>query len=144
MPRQGIDVVVDRCIRRLHWASKEVQPAATAAMLRILGNGFSLPARFGHSQRCPLCGYEHAGSIQHIVIDCSWWQKLQSQRNWGHISQSMVTELVGNFWTSTDKEQASVFRLALILGRLLYEACSCVHSGRHFKVADLVHGAMMH
>eukprot|EP00971_Amphidinium_carterae_P282445 5607292-Amphidinium_carterae.1 len=69
-PRQGVDMIVDRCIRRLHWASKskEVQPAAAASMLRVLGNGLTLPARMGTSKHCPLRGYTSAGNIQHVKV----------------------------------------------------------------------------
>eukprot|EP00971_Amphidinium_carterae_P052082 1025310-Amphidinium_carterae.3 len=60
-PKQGVDVVVDRCLSRLHRASSVAQPAAPAAMLRVLGNGFTLPARMGQRKSCLLCSSQRAG-----------------------------------------------------------------------------------
>eukprot|EP00971_Amphidinium_carterae_P210859 4184038-Amphidinium_carterae.2 len=64
-PKQGMDVVVDRCLRRLTWASREVQPAATASMLRVLGNWLPFAITHGAVQevpivRLPTCGIHPA------------------------------------------------------------------------------------
>eukprot|EP00971_Amphidinium_carterae_P256025 5083285-Amphidinium_carterae.1 len=141
-PKQGVDVIVDRCLRRLSWASKEVQPAATAAMLRVLGNGFPLPSRMGQSKECPLCEYKHAGSIQHIILECTWWHSLRKINKWRHLTHEHIINIVGNFWDRAEEQQAAIYRLTLMLGRILYEVSSRTRLRRHINVTDLVSGAV--